>query len=118
MLIGSVCRNNITTPGYKKSGNSRCSTAEYRMPQKCEMPDEFYLFLHSTEFPFSDLGATSAVKGRILHFLRGLDYKNKTNLLETKLSIRSINTLDNFFQSCVFLLMMAFVWRDEGFQTT
>jgi hypothetical protein len=69
MLIGSVCRNNITTPGYKKSGNSWRSTAEYRTPQKCEMPDEFYLFIHGTELQFSDLDDTSAVKGRILHFL-------------------------------------------------
>jgi hypothetical protein len=85
---------------------------------KCEMSDEFYLFFHSTDFRFSDLDANSAVTGRISHFLIGLDYKNKTKLLETKLSIRSINNLDDFFQSCVFLLMMEFVSRDEGFETT
>jgi hypothetical protein len=63
MLIGSVGRNNITTPDAIKSGNNRLSIPEYSTPQKCEMLDEFYLFLHCTEFRFSDLDATSAVKG-------------------------------------------------------
>jgi hypothetical protein len=71
MLIGWVCRNNITTPGYNKTGNSRRSIVNYRTPQKCEMTDEFHLFIHCTEFQFSDLDATSAVKGRISHFLNG-----------------------------------------------
>jgi hypothetical protein len=53
-------------------------------------------------------------KGEFYIFWIGLDYKNKTELLEARLSIRSINNLDDFFQSCVFLLVMEFVWRDEG----
>jgi hypothetical protein len=44
----------------------------------------------------------------------GLDYKNKTNLLKARLSIRSINNLEEFSQSFVFLLMMEFVWPDDG----
>jgi hypothetical protein len=67
MLIGSVCRNNITTPGYKKSGYSRRSIAEYATNGKCQI-NFTYLFTarSSSLVNFDD---TSAVKGRISHFL-------------------------------------------------
>jgi hypothetical protein len=106
MLIGSACRNNITMPGYKKSGNSRLSIAEYCMPQKCVMPDEFYYFFTARCSGLVTLMPPWLWNGEFYIFWIGLECKNKTKLLEARLSIRSINNLDDFFQSCVFVLWL------------